>query len=226
MQQHPASTSDIRLHSYWRSSAAYRVRIALGLLELDYAQTTWKMIDAEHKSEAYQALASFGLVPMLEIDGLKLQQSMAIIEYLQERHADRPVLLPAQPALRAKARALAQLIACEVHPLNNLRTLDQLRSRFGADDAQVREWYQHWCHEGLGAVEAVLAEDAAQTFALGAQPGLVECFLIPQIYNARRFGVDMQRYPRLHGIDAACAALPAFAQAQPENQPDAVAVAH
>lgn len=226
MQQHCTSPSGIRLHSYWRSSAAYRVRIALGLLELDYAQTTWKMIEGEHKSQAYQALASFGLVPMLEIDGLKLQQSLAIIEYLQERHADRPVLLPAQPAQRAKARALAQLIACEVHPLNNLRTLHQLRSRFGAGDAQVREWYQHWCHEGLGTVEAMLGKEERTAFALGEQPGLVECFLIPQIYNARRFGVDMQRYPHLHAIEQACAALPAFERAKPENQPDAVAAAH
>ena len=225
MQQEPA-TPAIRLHSYWRSSAAYRVRIALALKGLEFDLSTWKMVDGEHRSEAYRALAPFGLVPMLEIDGLRLQQSMAIIDYLEERFPARQRLLPEALPEKARARAVAQLIACEVHPLNNLRVLHELRSRFGADDAQVRGWYRHWCEEGLGAAEAALAQgpgQAAQAFAFGGRPGLVECFLIPQLYNARRFGVDTAAYPRLSALDAACEALPAFVAARPESQPDAPA---
>ncbi|OAD13004.1 maleylacetoacetate isomerase [Achromobacter insolitus] len=216
MAESPALT----LHSYWRSSAAYRVRIALALKGLPYRQVTWHMVKGEHQQPAYRSIAPFGLVPMLEIDGLRLQQSLAIIEYLDERHPGTP-LLPADPALRAQARALAQLIACEMHPLNNLRALKRLRAQFGADDERIHDWYRHWCAEGFQAFEAALPSAPSGAYALGAAPTLVECTLIPQVYNALRYGADLEPYARVRAIVQACAALPAFEQARPENQPDA-----
>ena len=167
-----ADTSAPTLHSYWRSSAAYRVRIALALKDLPYRQVPWQMAQGEHLQPAYRALAPFGLVPMLEIDGLRLQQSLAIVEYLEARHPE-PALLPADPGSRAQARALALLVACEMHPLNNLRTLKRLRTRFGADDDQVRDWYRHWCEEGFHAFEAALPAQRGD-YALGTAPTLVE----------------------------------------------------
>ena len=165
------------LHSYWRSSAAYRVRIALALKGQPYRSVTWQMAQGEHLQPAYRRLAPFGLVPMLDIDGLRLQQSLAIIEYLEERNPEPRAA--ARP--RGARRALAQLIACEVHPLNNLRALKRLRTQFGADDEQVGEWYRHWCHEAFSAFEAALGEDDGSPYALGDAPGIVECFLIPQV---------------------------------------------
>ncbi|KGD86842.1 maleylacetoacetate isomerase [Achromobacter sp. RTa] len=215
-----ADIPTLTLHSYWRSSAAYRVRIALALKRLPYRQVAWHMVKGEHQQPAYRAIAPFGLVPMLETDGLRLQQSMAIIEYLEERHPGTP-LLPADPAGRAQARALAQLIACEVHPLNNLRALKRLRAQFGADDAQVQDWYRHWCTEGFRAFEAALPPAPASGYALGAAPTLVECYLMPQVYNALRYGVDLASFERVRAIADACARLPAFDEARPENQPDA-----
>ena len=211
------------LHSYWRSSAAYRVRIALALKGQPYRSVTWQMAQGEHLQPAYRrlapfGLAPFGLVPMLDIDGLRLQQSLAIIEYLEERNPE-PALLP--PGAARRARALAQLIACEVHPLNNLRALKRLRTQFGADDEQVGEWYRHWCHEAFSAFEAALGDDDGSPYALGDAPGIVECFLMPQVYNARRYGADLAPYGRIDAIARACAALPAFQAASPEHQPDA-----
>ena len=214
-----AATSAPTLHSYWRSSAAYRVRIALALKDLPYRQVPWQMAQGEHLQPAYRALAPFGLVPMLEIDGLRLQQSLAIVEYLEARHPE-PALLPADPGSRAQARALALLVACEMHPLNNLRTLKRLRTRFGADDDQVRDWYRHWCEEGFHAFEAALPAQRGD-YALGTAPTLVECCLVPQVYNALRYGVDLAPFARVRAIVDACAALPAFDAARPENQPDA-----
>ncbi|WP_025138136.1 maleylacetoacetate isomerase [Achromobacter sp. DH1f] len=207
------------LHSYWRSSAAYRVRLALAIKRLPYRQVAWHMAKGEHQQPAYRQIAPFGLVPMLEIDGLRLQQSLAIIEYLDARHPE-PALLPDDPAQRAQARALAQLVACEMHPLNNLRTLNQLRSQFGADDAQVQDWYRHWCEEGFRAFEAALGASHGD-YALGAAPSLVECCLVPQVYNARRYAVDLTPFSRVRAIVQACESLPAFDAARPENQPDA-----
>ena len=208
------------LHTYWRSSAAYRVRIALALKGLPYRSVAWQMARGEHLQPAYRDLAPFGLVPMLEIDGLRLQQSLAIIEYLEERHPT-PALLPAVPARRAHARALAQLVACEVHPLNNLRVLKRLRAQFAADDEQVGAWYRHWCMEAFAAFEAALGAGQGGAFALGDAPTLVECCLVPQVYNARRYAVDLAPFARIRAIVEACDALPAFQAARPENQPDA-----
>jgi maleylacetoacetate isomerase len=209
-----------RLHTYWRSSAAYRVRIALGLKGIAYDSVCWHLANGEHLGERYRAVAGFGLVPMLEIDGLRLQQSMAIIEYLEER-TPNPRLLPEDRGQRARARALAQLIACEIHPINNLRVLKQLRQGFSAAEDAVGSWYRHWCDEGFRSFEAELASRDDGPFALGDQPSIVDCFLVPQVYNARRFNVDMTCYPRIVAAAAACEELPAFAAARPEAQPDA-----
>jgi maleylacetoacetate isomerase len=213
-----------RLHTYFRSSAAYRVRIALNLKGIAYEPVTWNLAKGEHLDGRYREIAGFGLMPVLEIDGLRLQQSMAIIEYLDERDAAVP-LLPKALAPRARARALAQLIACEIHPLNNLRVLKLLRASPGFDEPAVTRWYRHWCDEGLGAVEAELTRTVDGPYAIGEGPSIVECCLIPQVYNARRFEVDMSRYPRIEALDKRCARLPAFDAAQPAKQPDAPAPA-
>lgn len=215
-----AASSHPTLHSYWRSSAAYRVRIALALKGLPYQSVTWQMAQGEHLLPAYRQIAPFGLVPVLDIDGQRLQQSLAIIEYLDERYP-APALLPADLATRAQVRALAQLIACEVHPLNNLRVLKRLRAQFGANDEQIEAWYRHWCVETFTAFEAALGEAHGGPFALGTGPTAVECCLVPQVYNARRYGVDITPFARIDAIVQACHALPAFRAASPENQPDA-----
>jgi len=209
-----------RLHTYWRSSAAYRVRIALGLKGIAYDSVCWNLLDGEHLGERYRALAGFGLVPMLEIDGLRLQESMAIIEYLDE-YASAPRLLPADRGERARARALAQLIACDIHPINNLRVLKELRQRFAADDGAVSAWYRHWCEEGFRSLEEELAARDDAPYALGSVPSMVDCCLVPQVYNAVCFNIDMGRYPRIAAVASACAELPAFEAARPERQPDA-----
>jgi maleylacetoacetate isomerase len=212
-----------RLHTYFRSSAAYRVRIALNLKGIAYEPVAWNLAKGEHLDGRYREIAGFGLMPVLEIDGLRLQQSMAIIEYLDERNDGAALLLPKALAQRARARALAQLIACEIHPLNNLRVLKLLRGSPGFDEAAVSRWYRHWCDEGLSAVEAELARTVDGPYAIGELPSIVECCLIPQVYNARRFEVDMSRYPRIEALDKLCARLPAFDAARPSKQPDAPA---
>lgn len=210
----------LRLHTYFRSSAAYRVRIALNLKGVEYESVTWQMARGEHLRDEYRAQAGFGLVPMLEIDGLRLQQSQAIIEYLEARFPD-PSLLPEGEADKARARALSQLIACEIHPLNNLRVLKRLRSQFSATEAQVGEWYRHWCDEGLRAVETELARTPDTLYALGDVPSIVDCFLVPQVFNAVRFEVDLGPFPRIADVVEACKRHDAFDRAQPSRQPDA-----
>ena len=213
------------LHSYWRSSAAYRVRIALALKGQPYRSVTWQMAQGEHLQPAYRrlapfGLAPFGLVPMLDIDGLRLRSRWPSSSTWRNATPNPRCCRQAARA-RGRARALAQLIACEVHPLNNLRALKRLRTQFGADDEQVGEWYRHWCHEAFSAFEAALGDDDGSPYALGDAPGIVECFLMPQVYNARRYGADLAPYGRIDAIARACAALPAFQAASPEHQPDA-----
>lgn len=216
-----STATPLRLHTYFRSSAAYRVRIALELKGLAWEPVAWHMARGEHRGEAYRALASFGLVPMLEIDGLRLQQSLPIIEYLDARFPQVP-LLPPDEAGKAQARALALLVACEIHPLNNLRVLQYLRGPLALPEAQVLDWYRHWCREGLTQLEAELQSASTQgPYAGGASPGLVDCFLVPQLFNARRFGVEFGAFPRALAIEQACLALPAFQRAQPSRQADA-----
>ena len=212
----------MRLYSYWRSSSAYRVRIALNLKGLEYEIVPVHLVrdGGEQHGDAYRALNPQELVPSLEIDGTIITQSMAIIDYLEERWP-QPPLLPADTAARARVRAMAQLIACEIQPLNNLRVLQDLAARFDADEAAVRGWYLRWLEIGFGALETSLA-GAAETgdFCHGDRPGYADLFLVPQVYNARRFDCDLTPYPKIVRIETACNCLPAFRDAAPEYQPD------
>lgn len=203
----------IRLYDYWRSSAAYRVRIALALKGVDYERVVVNLITGEHSSAANLARNPQGLVPTLEVDGTPITQSLAIIDWLDHAYPE-PRLIPAEPMARARALALALVIAADLHPLNNMRVLNRLTSQFGADPAARDKWYRHWIITGFDALEA-MAGDAA--FLGGAAPGIADVVLVPQMYNARRFDVPLQAYPRLVAIDAAASALPGFAAAHPDQ---------
>jgi maleylacetoacetate isomerase len=207
------------LYSYWRSSAAYRVRIALALKGLSYDTAFVHLVNGggEQHSPEYKSLNAQGLVPSWQDEEGVLTQSLAIIEYINDCHPDTP-LLPAAPFARAKVRAMAQAIACEIHPINNLRVLKYLRTSVGLDDEAVNSWYQHWVSEGLGALELMVEDDG---FCYGNTPSLADICLIPQLYNARRFNVDLTIYPKLYRIEANCLQLEAFKQAVPEAQADA-----
>ncbi|NGX14878.1 maleylacetoacetate isomerase [Wenzhouxiangella sp. XN24] len=214
-----------RLHGYWRSSAAWRVRIALNLKGVEWSATPVHLVrgGGEQRQPAFLRLNPQGLVPALEIDGLVLTQSLAIIEYLEETRP-APALLPPDPAGRARVRSLAQLVASDIHPLNNLRVLQQLEGRFGLDAAQRRDWYCHWVEEGLRALEKrIAAAPETGRFCHGDAPGLADCCLVPQLYNARRYGCSLEGLPELLRIEAACAVLPAFTAAAADAQADAVA---
>lgn len=212
----------MKLYAYYRSSAAYRVRIALNLKQLSYEISSVHLLrkGGEQKTAAYAALNPQQLVPTLEDQGLLLTQSLAIIEYLDEAYPSVP-LLPADPAGRARVRALSQLIACDIHPLNNLRVLQYLQSRLNTDEADKNAWYAHWIQQGLNALEQHLDMPSAGRFCHGDTPTMADCCLIPQLYNARRFQIDLSPYPNILRIEQACAELPAFQAAAPENQPDA-----
>jgi maleylpyruvate isomerase len=211
----------LKLHSYFRSSAAYRVRIALNLKGLAHEATSVHLIKdgGQQNSPAYRALNPQALVPTLETDGGVITQSLAIIEYLDETHP-KPALLPGNALQRAHIRALALAIACDIHPLNNLRVLNYLKGPMGKEQAAADTWYRHWVETGLAACEALLPAGGAK-FCFGEQPTLADCCLVPQVYNGRRLKCDLSNVPRLVAIDEACRALPAFAQAAPEAQPDA-----
>jgi maleylacetoacetate isomerase/maleylpyruvate isomerase len=213
----------MKLHTYFRSSAAYRVRIALALKGLDYEAVPVHLVrgGGEHRQPAYLGLNPAGLVPALEDQGQVLTQSLAIIEYLEEIRP-QPALLPAAPLDRARVRAIAQAIACDIHPVNNLRVLQYLTREFGASEEQKNAWYRHWIGVGMQAVEAMLAGDARSgDFCHGDTPGLADCCLVPQVFNARRFGCDLSALPKVLRIADNCAALEAFRRAAPEAQPDA-----
>lgn len=211
----------MKLHDYWRSSAAYRVRIALNLKGLRYEHLPVNLSASDEATAAYRALNPQGLVPTLVDAGLVLTQSLAICEYLEETHPE-PALLPAGPADRARVRAVAQAIACDIHPLNNLRVLTYLVRDLGIAESDKLAWYRHWIAEGLAAVEiSVAGETTLGRFCHGNQPTLADVCLIPQLYNARRFDCELAAYPTLVRIETACLALPAFDSARPERQPDA-----
>ena len=213
----------MKLYTYFRSSAAYRVRIALNLKGLDYEAVPVHLVrgGGEHRQPAYLGLNPAGLVPALEDQGQVLTQSLAIIEYLEESHP-QPALLPAAPLDRARVRAIAQAIACDIHPVNNLRVLQYLTRELDASEEQKNAWYRHWIGVGLQAVEAMLAGDARTgAFCHGDTPGLADCCLVPQVYNAKRFEVDLTPYPTLRRINDHCLSLPAFDLARPEKQGDA-----
>lgn len=217
-------SSELTLYGYWRSSAAYRVRIALNLKGLAYHQVPVHLVKdgGQQHSADYLALNPQGLVPLLEDQangGVCIAQSLAILEYLEEVFPV-PALLPADPAQRAQLRALALHIACDIHPLNNLRVLQYLSAELGADDAAKNAWYRHWVEQGLMAVEQGLAVLSGR-LSLGQRPGYLEACLIPQVYNARRFNCDLSACPRILEIAARCEPLDAFAKAAPEVQADA-----
>ncbi|MCK9986548.1 MAG: hypothetical protein AzoDbin1_03020 [Azoarcus sp.] len=213
----------MKLYTYFRSSAAYRVRIALNLKQLDYEAIPVHLVrnGGEQRQADYLALNPAGLVPTLIDDGNVLQQSLAIIEYLDEVHP-QPALLPGSPAERARIRAIAQAIACDIHPVNNLRVLRYLVHELGVNDAQKNAWYRHWIAIGLSAVESMLAADPRTgLFCHGDTPTLADCCLVPQVFNAQRFDCDLSAMPTVMGIVERCAALDAFQRAAPGQQPDA-----
>ncbi len=213
--------SDALLHGYFRSSTAFRVRIALNLKGIAYDQTFRHLRKGEQRAPDYLKLNPQGLVPTLEIDGQTLTQSLSIIEYLEETRPN-PALLPKDAAGRARVRSLAYAVALEIHPINNLRVLEDLKTRFGADDNAAAGWFRHWVVETFGALETRLASEAGTgKFCHGDEPGLADICLVPQVINNTRFNVDMTPYPTISRIHAACMELDAFKKAAPANQPDA-----
>ncbi len=206
------------LYDYFRSSAAYRVRIAIALKGLDVERRHVHLLRSEQRDPGYRAKSPLAIVPTLELDdGRLITQSLAIIDYLDALQPDPP-LLPSNAVLAAQARAAALTIACEIHPLANLRVIEALQRQFGAKDVEIAAWRRRWISEGLKAVEALIAP---APFAFGAEPSLADICLIPQVFNARRFDVPLDACPRILAVDAACAMHPAFLQAHPQAQPDA-----
>ena len=209
----------MRLYTYFRSSAAFRVRIALSLKGLAYEPRFVHLRKGEHQESEYRSINPQALLPTLELDdGTRLSQSLAIIEYLEETHP-RPPLLPKDALARARVRSLSQLVASEIHPLNNLRALEHLR-RLGQSEEQVVAWYRHWIADGLAKLEAELAR-APGRYSHGDSPTMADCCLVPQVFNARRYEFDPKPYPTLMRVFEACMQLDAFDRAQPSKQPDA-----
>ncbi len=207
----------MRLYTYFRSSAAYRVRIALNLKGVSYESVSVNLLTGEQREAAYQAINPQKRVPSLDIGGTTLIQSPAILEYLDEVYPEPP-LLPVGAVNRAKVRAIASLIACDIHPLNNSGTLGYLKKTLGHDQAVADEWYAHWVREGFDAIEGLLGPGP---YAFGSKITMADVYLVPQVFNARRFNVPLDAYPKIVAVDAACAAHKAFQTAAPANQPDA-----
>lgn len=212
----------LRLYDYWRSSSAYRVRIALNLKALDYESVPVHLVrnGGEQNRPEYRALNPLGLVPALQHGDRLVVQSVAICEYLEDVFTTTP-LLPADADGRARVRGLMQSICSEVQPLNNLSVMHYLKGEMGLDDQRYLDWYGHWIARGFRALETWLQTPAAGRFCHGDEPTLADCFLVPQVYNAERFDCDLAPYPRIREIAERCRALPQFAAAAPERQPDA-----
>lgn len=211
----------MKLYGYWRSSATFRVRIALALKNLAYDYEPVNLLKGEQRSEAYLAKNPTGLVPTLETDdGALLTQSLAIIEYLEEAHPE-PTLLPGSPAARANARAIAMTLASEAQPFGNVRIQNYLKNERGFDGAAMSDWMNRWPGGAMAAVEKMLARTAGD-FCVGDVPGLADCFLAPQMFAAKRFGVDVTSLAKTNEIFERCLKHPAFIKAHPDNQPDAV----
>ena len=213
----------MKLYTFFRSSASYRVRIALNLKGLDYEQVPIHLRrgGGEQFGAAYKAINPQGLVPALEDDGHVLIQSLAIMEYLDERYP-KPPLLPSEPADRALVRSMALIVACEVHPIQNLRVLVYLKRNLNQSEDDLNRWAKHWIDLGLSALEQMIGASTKRgKFCFGDTPTIADICLVPQLANARRFGCDLSQFPALLQIETNCAALPAFANAAPENQPDA-----
>jgi len=211
----------MRLYDYWRSSAAYRVRIALSFKGLAYEQVAVDLRAGAQRTPEFLAINPQGLVPVLEDDGAVLTQSLPILNYLEERYPE-PAMLPKDAPGRARSRAIAVAIACEIHPLNNLRVLNYLRDELKQDDQGVGTWYRHWVSEGFRGLEQQAHEfSAAGRYCFGDAVSLADVYLVPQMFNARRFKTDLTPFPTLVGISTHLESLPAFAAARPEVQPDA-----
>lgn len=210
----------MKLYSYFRSSAAYRVRIALNLKGLEYEVLPVNLLSGEQQREAYREVNPQGLLPALDTGAdTVLSQSLAILEWLEETHPE-PALLPTEPLARARVRGVAAHIACDIHPILNLAVLKYLKDPLGAGEDAVAAWYRHWIARGFRGVEIALAEGAGRC-SFGDQPTLADCCLVPQVYNARRFEVPLQDYPRILEVAEHCEGLEAFAAAHPSRQPDA-----
>jgi maleylacetoacetate isomerase len=210
----------VKLYTYFRSSAAFRVRIALNLKGLAYQPVFVHLAKGEHRAPAYAKVNPQALVPTLELDdGTRLNQSLAIIEFLDEKHA-QPALIPREGKARARVRSLSYLIASEIHPVNNLRVLQHLKRALGQNEDQINAWYRHWIADGLAKLEAELASSKGK-FCHGDEPTMVDCCLVPQIFNARRYNSDLAPYPNTMRAFEACMKLEAFDRAQPSKQPDA-----
>jgi maleylpyruvate isomerase len=209
----------MRLYGYWRSSATHRVRIALNWKGLSFDAVPTNLAQGEHRRLTYLDKNPQGLAPTLEADGAVLGQSLAILEYLEETRPEPP-LLPKDPLARARVRSLAQLVACEIHPLTNLRVLNHVRRAYALDDGGVNAWYRHWIAQGLAPLEAELARTSG-VYSHGDEVSLADVCLVPQLVNARRHRCDLDPYPTVLRVEEACLALPAFDKARPERQPDA-----
>lgn len=211
----------LQLHSFFRSGTSHRLRIALNLKGLEYDYVAVSLPKNEHLQAAFKALNPQGLVPALVDDGLALTQSPAIIEWLEERHPT-PALLPTNANERARVRAMAAIVGCDIHPVNNKRILDYLRKHFACDNDAINAWCGTWISAGFEALETMLQTDAERgAFCFGNAPTLADVYLVPQVESARRFKVDLNPYPHILAIDKACNALKAFANAAPAVQPDA-----
>ena len=211
----------MKLYNYFRSSAAYRVRIALALKGLSYDYLSVHLAKGEQYSPEFAAINPQSLVPVLEDEGHLLYQSLAIMQYLDETHPNPP-LLPNHPIERSRVRSLALITACEIHPLNNPRVLNFLTGKFGISEEQKLEWYHHWIKTGFAALEKRLAAEAGTgRFCHGDTPGFADCVLVPQVANAKRFKVDLSAFPTILRINDECLALEPFQKAAPERQPDA-----
>lgn len=207
----------MELYSYFRSTAAYRVRIALNLKELSYQLTPVNLLKNEQKSEWYRDVNPMGLVPALRLeDGTVLSQSTAILEWLEETSSDTP-LLPADPLERARVRAMVNIIACDIHPLNNLRVLKHLVGALGVSEEAKEAWYHHWIQLGFDALESQMQEGA---YTAGESLSMADVYLVPQVFNALRFDMDMAPYPKIMSVYERCNQLDAFVRAHPDNQAD------
>lgn len=210
----------MKLHGYFRSSASFRVRVALNLKGLAYEDAFYHLRRSEHQTPEYLALNPQGLLPAFEVDGAVLTQSLAILDYLEETRPT-PALLPADALGRARVRALAQVVACDIHPIDNLRVLKYLRTELALPEEKVQAWYNHWIAEGFRAFEDLLQRGPTGRFCHGDVPTLADVCLVPQVVNSRNFGLDLSPYPTIGRIAQACLAMPEFDRALPANQPDA-----